>query len=314
MQILLSGSSGLVGRALLAQLPRSRHGVTRLLRFGPASGTEVPAEAGQRSAAWDPQAGLLDRGVLSEHEVVICLNGTNITGKRWDRAFKKELLDSRVQPTRLLAETMAALPPGQRPRLFISCSAIGYYGTRPLTPVQDESAPSGGGYLAEICRQWEAAAAPAEQAGIRVVRMRLGIVLASDGGPLSAMVEAFNKGLGAVIGSGRQMMSWVCIHDIAPAVAHVIATPGLSGAVNFVARHPVSNAEMTRAVAAVMGKHVGPPLPGFAARLILGEMADELLLGSQNVVPKKLSESGFQFQHTELLPTLRLLLQGESSA
>ncbi|MCC7479279.1 TIGR01777 family oxidoreductase [bacterium] len=308
MELLISGSSGLVGQALCAQLPRLRHSVTRLLRFGPASGTESQAEGAV--AAWDPDAGLLDPGILQRAEAVVCLNGASIAARRWDRQLKQELIDSRVKPAALLATTLARLPAEQRPRVFVCCSAVGYYGTRPRSAQQDESAPSGDGFLAEICRAWEGACQPAVEAGIRVVNMRLGIVLASDGGPLAQMVDVIRRGIGGVVGSGRQEMSWICIHDIAPALSHVLEHPELSGPVNFAAPAPVSNAEMTRAVAETIGRRVGPPLPAFAARLVLGEMADELLLASQHVVPRKLLESGYVFQYSKLEPTLSSLLRG----
>ncbi len=309
MQLLISGSSGLVGKALCAQLPRLRHSVTRLLRFGPASGTETQPESADNVAAWDPEAGLLDRGLLRGIDAVVCLNGTSIAARRWDRALKQELIDSRVKPTRLLAETIAALPARERPSTFVGCSAIGYYGTHPESAQQDESSPSGKGFLAEICRAWEAACQPAVEAGVRVVNMRLGIVLASEGGPLAQLVDVINRGIGGVVGNGKQEMSWVCIHDIAPALSHVLSHSALSGPVNFVAPAPVTNAEMTRTVAEVIGKRMGPPLPAFAARLVLGEMADELLLSTQHVIARKLIDSGFRFQHTQLEATLRSLLQ-----
>jgi uncharacterized protein (TIGR01777 family) len=309
VEVVISGSSGLVGKALCAQLPRFKHGVTRLLRFGPENSSDTPPDEG-RLAAWDPEAGLLDPTVLAGQDAIINLNGSNIAGQRWTAAYKQELMDSRVKPTRLLADTLAALPASERPRLFVSCSAIGYYGTHPATATQAEDAPSGQGFLAEICRNWEAAAEPAARAGMRVVLLRLGIVLAADGGPLAQIVGAFNRGLAGVIGNGRQMMSWVSIQDLPAALNHIMLLEQTEGPVNVVAPHPVSNAEMTRAVAEVIGKRVGPSVPPFAARLLMGEMADELLLAGQHVVPRKLLDSGFSFQHSELLPTLRALLRG----
>jgi len=297
MRFVISGASGLVGAALAGGLESRGHTVLRLVRRQPAT---------EHERQWDPQRGSLDPQLLAGADAVINLNGESLTAQRWTAEFKHILLDSRVAPTRTLANALAELQSGQPeqcPRLFVSGSAVGFYGYASGNTELTEEAPSGQGFLAEVCRHWEAAAAPAEEAGLRTVRLRLGVVLASDGGALAKMIEQTKKGLGGRLGSGRQMLSWIAKAEILPLVEHLLAHPELSGAVNAVSPNAVSNAEFTEALCRQLGKHAFLPVPPFALRTLLGEMADELLLGGQHAVPQKLIASGYRFMWPDL-PTL----------
>jgi uncharacterized protein len=291
-KILVSGSSGLIGSVLLPVLQSSGHDVACLVR-GAASGKE--------HVGWDPARPHAPEAV-SGFDAVIHLAGESIVG-RWTEAKKHRILESRVQGTRNLAEALAAAP--QRPRLLISASAIGYYGDRGEETLREDSS-SGDGFLPEVCREWEGAAEPAAKAGIRTVQMRFGLVLSRSGGALQKMLLPFRMGVGGNMGNGRQWWSWVDIADLVGAVQHVIKTDGLQGPVNVVAPNPARNAEFTKALASVLSRPAIFPMPAFAARLVFGQMGDELLLASQRVEPAKLLLSGYVFQK----PDLRKALEG----
>ena len=294
-RIVLSGASGMLGKALRHRLLVAGHNVVQLVRR-PASG---PGEI-----EWNPEqapAGGL-ASVLEGAAAVIHLSGANIAAARWTEARRRELLESRVQSTRVLAETLARLK--QPPHTLLLASAIGFYGDRGET-LLDETAPAGLGFLPDLCRQWEAAACPAAAAGVRVLPLRTGIVLASEDGALARMLPLFRLGLGGRLGSGRQWMSWIALFDLVEAVLFLLETPSVAGPVNLTAPNPVTNAQFTRALARQLHRPAFLPVPAFALRLATGKMADELLLSSARVYPARLSGAGFHFAY----PTLPMALQ-----
>lgn len=295
--IMITGSSGLIGSALVSFLTAGGHRVTRLVRSKPRTADE---------AQWNPDAGTIEASRLEGLDAVVHLAGENIGAERWTDERKARIRDSRLKGTRLLSDTLAKLP--QPPRVLVSASAIGYYGDRGDQRLHEES-PPGSGFLADLSRQWEAATKPAAQRGIRVVTLRTGIVLSPKGGALARMLTPFRMGIGGIIGSGKQYMSWIAIDDLIGAIVHAITTHLLHGPVNAVSPHPVTNSEFTKTLGRVLGRPTLLPLPGFAARLALGEMADELLLFSARVEPAKLLASGYRFQYPELEPALRHLLR-----
>ncbi|HEX6510840.1 MAG TPA: TIGR01777 family oxidoreductase [Chloroflexota bacterium] len=294
MRVLISGGHGLIGSALTAKLQSAGHEAIALTR-SPRTG----------EVGWDPRDGQLDRSQLQSFDAVVHLAGESIASGRWTAAKKSEILRSRVQGTSLLADALASVEP--RPRMLVVASAIGYYGHRPGEAL-DESSPSGDGFLAEVCRQWEAAAGPARDAGMRVVHTRFGIVLSPKGGALKPLIGVTEAGLGGPVGSGRQMWSWIALEDVAGALAHALATDSLSGPINVVCPNPLQQRDFATVLGRVLGRPAFMPLPAAAARLILGEMASELLLPDQHVRPIKLLDSGYQFAFTELETALRAML------
>jgi uncharacterized protein (TIGR01777 family) len=296
MNILVTGASGLIGTALGPSLTSRGHEVTRLVRG------QSPSEG--KSARWDPMAGSIDASALAGVDAVVHLAGENIA-ERWTAAKKARIRDSRVKGTQLLCETLTRLP--SPPKVLVSASAIGYYGDRGEETLTDDS-PPGRGFLPEVCRAWEAAAEPARQQGIRVVHLRLGVVLSAAGGALAKMLPPFRLGLGGVLGSGRQYMSWIALDDVVGAIQHAIVTDALQGPTNAVAPNAVTNQEFTKTLGKVLGRPTAIPLPAFGARLMFGEMADELLLASARVQPTKLLASGYQFRYPELEDALRHVL------
>lgn len=296
MRVLISGSSGLVGLALATRLRRRGDDVVRLVRS-----TDTPDDA----VAWDPAHGRLDPRQLESFDTVVHLAGENIAGGRWTTARMQRIRDSRVVGTRLLAERL--LETGHRPGVFVQASAIGYYGDRGDEKL-DESSAAGSGFLADVCREWEDASRPLASAGVRVVLLRIGVVLSSDGGALPKMALPFRLGLGGVIGSGAQFTSWITLDDLCAVIEFAIARGDLAGPVHAVAPEPVTNREFTAALGKVLRRPTLVPLPAFAARLLLGRMADELLLASARVVPAKLSAAGFTWRHANLEAALRAQL------
>jgi uncharacterized protein len=292
---LISGSSGLIGAALCASLTASRYEVTRLVR-GRSSGN------GQVS--WDPDKPLAPDSV-SGFDVVVHLAGESIVG-RWTEAKKAAIRDSRVQRTNVLAKALTEAP--RRPRVFVSASATGFYGDRGEEILHEESS-SGAGFLSEVCREWEAASKPAADAGIRTAHPRFGVVLSTAGGALAKMLLPFRLGLGGNIGNGRQWWSWIALQDAVGAIRHILETEAMQGAVNLVSPNPVTNAQLTKTLAAVLTRPAIFPMPAFVARLVLGEMADELLLSSQRVEPAKLVACGFTFRQPNLRNALEALLR-----
>jgi uncharacterized protein (TIGR01777 family) len=302
MHVLVSGTSGLVGRALLTALRKNSHSATALLR----PGTRIAEDFKFGRVAWDPDAGYIDAESLHRLDAVVHLGGENISGGRWTNARKAAIRRSRVDSTRLLAETIAKRSP--RPAVFVCASAVGYYGDRGTDIMTEESAP-GSGFLADVCKDWEAATAPATEQGIRTVHLRIGIVLSARGGALAKMLTPFRLGVGGRIGTGSQFMSWIALDDLVRAIVFALETESLNGAVNAVAPRPVTNAEFTRTLGGVLGRPTVFPMPAFAARAAFGEMADALLLASTRVRPARLEEAGFTFQYPELEGALRAVLK-----
>ena len=294
MRIGVTGATGLVGSALLPALEGAGHEAVGLRR-GAGDGAAPPS--------WDPATGSVAAG--GPLDAVVHLAGENIAGGRWNAARKARIRDSRVEGTGALCRGLAALDP--RPATLVAASAVGFYGDRGDERL-DESSPAGTGFLADVCQEWEAAAAPAREAGIRVVHLRIGIVLTPAGGALGQMLLPFKMGGGGVIGSGRQFMSWIALDDLVAAVLHAAVTDGLEGPVNAVAPNPASNAEFTKTLGRVLGRPTILPMPAFGARLAFGEMADHLLLGGARVEPSRLLETEFQFGYPDLGGALRHLL------
>ena len=281
-----------MGSALVSSLQSAGHEVVRL----------------KRPEQWDPDSGTIDSSVLSGSDAVVHLAGENIASGKWTAARKQRIHDSRVNGTKLIAETISRIDPP--PRVLVSASATGYYGNRGSEVLREES-PSGRGFLSEVCRQWEAATVAATRKGVRVVHLRTGLVLSTHGGALGKMLLPFKFGLGGKIGSGSQYWSWISLDDVCGVIVHCIQAAGLHGPVNTVSPSPVTNLEFTKTVGRVLGRPTIFPLPAFAARLAFGEMADALLLSSARVEPTKLIASRFVFKHKELEPTLRYLLDNE---
>ncbi len=299
MHVAVTGSSGLVGSALLALLSKERHAITRLVRSDPRPG----------EVRWDPVSSTFDAEELQEVDAVVHLAGENISGRRWSSAFKEKIRSSRVKGTDLLSRGLANSQ--SPPKVLVCASAIGFYGNRG-DEVMDEAAGQGSGYLADVVGQWEAATRPASDAGIRVVHLRIGVVLSRDGGALQKMLTPFKLGLGGRIGSGAQYVSWISIDDVARAVVHALKTDSISGPVNATSPQPVTNSEFTRALGRVLHRPTFFPVPAIAARLAFGQMADDLLLSSTKVTSERLLASGFEFQHPSLEDCLNCLLDRNS--
>lgn len=296
MKILVSGASGLVGTELCAFLSTGGHEVARLVRSKPQ----------QHDVSWSPDAGTIAADALEGLDGVVHLAGENIGVGRWSERKKRAIVDSRVQGTRLLAEALAART--VKPGVFVGASAIGYYGDRGDTSV-DESAPRGEGFLADVCARWEAATEPLREAGVRVVNLRFGVILSPAGGALGTMLLPFRLGAGGKIGDGRQFMSWITLEDVVRVVSTALTEKSLVGPVNAVAPNPVTNAEFTKTLGRVLSRPTILPLPAFGARLAFGgEKADEMLLASTRVQPKALIDAGFAFRHPDLETGLRDVL------
>ena len=298
MNVLITGSTGLVGSALVRELSDRGHDVTRLVRPSTEGG-------GTGEARWDPESGIVSLGKGRRMDAVVHLAGENITGLAWTPERKATIRESRIKGTRLLCEALLRLerPPGT----LVCASAAGYYGDRGDEVLREES-PPGKGFLAGVCREWEEATGEAARRGIRVVNLRIGMVLSVEGGALAKMMPAFRAGAGGRIGSGKQYMSWIALSDLVGVILYALATDTLSGPVNAVAPGPVTNREFTKALGRVLGRPTVAFLPAFAARLLFGEMADELLLASARVVPAKLVASGYRFRFPELEGALRHVL------
>lgn len=286
MKILISGSSGMVGSALVPHLAKRRHEVWRLVR--PESGQQD-----SRCIVWDPKAGALEAQKLEGFDAVIHLGGLNLASRRWNEEFKKQLVSSRVESTGLLAGALAGLK--SRPAAFLCASAVGIYGDRGEDAL-DESAPVGTDFLADLCRQWEAACEPARAAGIRVVNARFGVILSGTGGVLKKMLLPFKLGLGGPVGSGKQVISWIALPDLLLAITHLLERQESQGAYNLTSPNPVSNRNFTRALGRALGRPAFIPLPAVLAKLVLGEMAQALLLASQKAMPKRLKSEGFKYE------------------
>lgn len=294
-RIIIAGASGLLGRQLVAYLQGAGHEVVRLVRREPG---------GDEEARWDPTSGELDPAVLADADTVIHLGGAGIGDKRWSAKRRALIRSSRLETTGLLARTLAGMTDEARPRSFIVASAIGVYGERGDERL-DESSAAGEGYLSEVAREWEAAADPARDAGVRVVHLRTGIVLSPRGGALGRMLLPFKLGAGGPIGNGRQWMSWIALEDWIGAVEFLVQREDLDGPVNLTAPEPVRQKQFARTLGRVLRRPTIIPLPGFAVRLLFGAMGQGLLLDGQQVHPDRLVAAGFEFIQPELETCLR---------
>jgi len=297
MKVLVTGSTGLVGKALVTALAKEGHSVCRLVR----PETNANDDAGGFNVAWNPATGELG-GAAVGADAVVNLAGASIARGRWTKKRKEELRTSRVDGTRALIGAIEGM--NAKPAVFISASAIGYYGNRGDELLSEESA-TGEGFLAEIAKEWEAEALRAEKWRTRVVLARFGIILANHGGALPKMAAPFRFGLGGRLGNGKQWMSWIALEDVIGILKRAISDAAMLGAINAVAPEPVTNAEFTKELARALHRPAIFPVPPFALRLALGsEMADALLTGSQRVSPKKLLALNYRFQFPELAPML----------
>ena len=301
MRVIVTGSTGLVGRALVRSLLADGHEVTRLVRGGSQS-FRAPGTA---AVHWDPERGEIDAGELEGHDAAVHLAGENVGEGRWDEEKKRRIIESRVKGTTLLAGALAAL--SAKPRVLVSASATGFYGDRGAEVLSEESA-SGDDFLSEVCREWEKGTLAASRAGIRVVHLRIGVVLSGEGGALQKMLTPFKLGLGGKIGSGSQYMNWITLEDLVGVIRRALEDESLRGPVNAVAPQQVTNEEFTKAIGRALGRPTFFAMPAFAARLAFGETADALLLASTRVEPARLKEAGFEFRHPELEGALRSVL------
>lgn len=292
MKIAITGASGLVGSALTPPLEDEGVEVTRLVRDSPKVG----------EIEWHPNQDDISPAKLDGFDAIINLAGENIAEGRWTDEKKRKIHDSRVHGTHLLSEAMARL--AQKPRVFLCASATGIYGDRG-DEILNEQSESGGGFLAGVCREWEKACEPAAKAGVRVVNLRFGPIIAGKGGMLEKMLTPFKMGLGGKVGSGKQYISWVAIADVVAAIKLALKDDSIRGPLNVVSPNPVTNEQFTKTLGEVLSRPTLMAMPAFAARLAFGEMADEMLLVSQRVVPKKLRDLGFEFQFPNLDGVLR---------
>jgi len=295
MKVAITGASGLVGTALTESFKADGITVAPVSRRPPKEGV----------ISWSPSDGKIHADDFEGLDAVVHLAGENIAG-RWNPALKQRIRESRVKGTDLLCRTLASLQ--NKPKVLVSASAIGFYGDQRPEPV-DETAGIGEGFLAEVCNAWEKASKPAHAAGIRTANVRIGVVLSKNGGALKKMLTPFKLGGGGIVGSGKQVWSWVSINDVVGGIRHVIDNETISGPINLTAPNASTNYEFTKALGHVLGRPTIIPAPAFALRLAFGEMADALLLSSSRVLPKKLQETGYQFTHETLEPALRELLK-----
>lgn len=289
MNILISGAGGMIGGALRTALIKRGDRTLCLVRDR--------ARTGGDAVFWNPESGEIDVERLADVEAVIHLAGENIAAGRWTSARKTRIMESRRRGTRLLAETVAGMP--RKPGVFISASAVGRYGDRG-DEILTEGSAAGSGFLAEVCQEWEQATQPAEAAGIRVARLRFGVVLGSQGGALKKMLPPFRMGLGGPIAGGRQWMSWIALEDAVAAIVHAMEGLELSGALNVVSPNPATNAEFTRTLAQTLRRPAIWPVPGFAVKALCGEMGEATVLASCRAEPRRLVESGFHFRYPDL--------------
>lgn len=296
MEIVLAGASGLIGTRLRTSLESAGHTVTRLVRRRPAAEGQLE---------WHPERGELDPDALRRADVVVGLSGAGVGDKRWTDAYKRTLTDSRVEPTTLLARTIAGLhAEGEGPKAFVSASAVGFYGDTGdrITP---DDGPQGRGFLADLVQRWEAATRPAADAGVRVALLRTGLVLAPDGGLMGRIGPLAKVGLAGPLGSGRQYWPWITLVDEVDAIRFVIEHDELDGPVNLTGPRPVTNKEFAAVTGRVLRRPQPLPVPGFALKLVLGEFAEEGVLVGQRAVPEKLAAAGFVFTHTDVESALR---------
>jgi uncharacterized protein len=302
MKVIISGATGLVGRALVRSLLADGHEVTKLVRGG-AQEFRAP---GTSAVSWDPARGEIDAAALEGHDAAVHLAGEPVAEGRWTEEKKRRIRDSRVLGTNLLAGALARL--AAKPRVLVAASATGFYGDRGAEMLDEESAP-GPDFLSRVCQEWEEAARPATAAGIRLVHLRIGVVLSGEGGALPKMLTPFRLGLGGRVGGGGQYMSWIALEDVISIIRRAAADETISGPYNVVAPKPVTNEEFTRTLGRVLNRPTIFAAPAFALRLVFGEMADALLLSGARVYPKRLIEAGYEFAYPELEGALRQALK-----
>ena len=300
LKIAISGSTGMIGTALVDFLKSQGHGITRIVRQYP------PGHSQDSLIAWDTGKRKIDSSGLEGHDVVIHLAGVSIAGRRWTKFYKEAIYSSRIEGTQLLCEALTRLK--QPPRLLLCASAIGYYGNHEPEVVVDESAEAGRDFLAKVCEDWEKATVSASSRNMRVACLRMGPVLSLKGGVLARMLPIFKLGLGGILGTGRQMFSWIALDEIPYIISHLISSAKISGSVNCVSPNPVSNSEFTKTLGEVIRRPTFFPLPGVIVKIMFGEMGDSLLLGGARVVPKRLLESGYQFRYFNLEAILKHLI------
>lgn len=297
VRIAITGSGGLIGRALASGLEADGHTVVRLVRAG---------HAGAGGVIWDPATGEVEGDALAHCDALVHLAGENIAGGRWNAAVKRALVDSRLGPTRALAQRLSR----GGAKILLTASAVGYYGNCP-DGERDEDGPCGDDFLAHLCRDWEAATRPASEWGVRVAHLRFGMVLSGQGGALGRMLPIFRAGAGGPVGSGRQWVSWITLQDALAAIRHSLGNAELSGPVNLVAPGTVRQAEFARALGAALGRPAVVPAPAFALRLAFGELADAVLLAGVNARPRVLSDSGFRWTCPDLESALKQVLEAD---
>lgn len=297
MRIAITGSTGLVGAALVEALKANGHAVSRILREQRALGPD--------DVFWNPDTAYVDTVKLDGAEAIVHLAGESISTP-WSPEQKKHIHFSRLRGTQLISEAARTL--AHPPQVLVSASAIGWYGDRGDELLREDSKP-GTGFLADVCRDWEAATEVASRAGIRVVHARLGIVLSRKGGALKKMLLPFQMGAGGKVGSGRQYMSWIALEDVVGGILYAINTPSINGPMNLVAPAAATNTEFTRALGRALSRPTIAPLPALVVKLVFGEMGEALLLASQRVEPARLLAAGYQFQYPQLGPALRRALQ-----
>ncbi len=294
MQIVIAGASGFIGKALKEFLETEGHQVNTLKHGGEGIGR------------WDPAKGLINLADLEGSDAIINLAGENIADGRWNEDKKRNIFQSRVQSTSLLADSIPKLQ--NPPSVFINASAIGYYGNDVEDPPATEESPPGPGFLGDVCRAWEAAAESISKTNTRLVIVRIGVVLSSKGGALEQMLPPFKMGLAGKLGTGQQVMSWIALEDLVRVFEFCLTNNTIRGPVNAVSPDPVTNLQFTKALGKVLRRPTWIPAPAFLLRLVMGEMADEMILSSTRVMPQKLLNAGFSFRLPELEPALRKII------
>ena len=300
MRIAITGSSGLLGTALVVRLRQDGDNIIRIVRSGEEQDWDSPV------IMWNIENKQIEKERLEGLDAIIHLAGANIAAQRWTRKYKKIMWDSRVQSAALLTETIQKLR--YPPKAFVSASAVGYYGNHSAGISVNESTPASDDFLASLCQAWEAASNPLSTAGMRVVRLRMGMVLSVKGGGLAKMLPIFKMGLGGKLGSGKQIMSWVALDELCEAIVFVLKQTNMAGAVNMVSPHAVSNAEFTKILGQVLNRPAVVPAPSIALRIFLGQMANPLLLEGARVAPRRLQEAGFAFKYAGLKPALENII------
>jgi uncharacterized protein len=296
LKVAVTGASGLIGSALVRALRADGHDVRRLVRRAPRAADE---------SRWDPSRHDIDGAALDGVDAVVHLAGVGVGDKRWSEAHKRAVLESRVDGTTTISRAVAEHR--NHVKVLVSASAVGWYGDRG-DDVLEETEPSGDGFLAEVVRQWEASTKPAADAGVRVVKLRSGIVLSADGGALGRVLPLFRLGVGGKLGSGRQWVPWIALSDEINAIRFLLSNDGISGPVNLAAPNPVRNGEYTAAIGRAVHRPTVAPVPGFALRVALGGFADEGVLVSQRAVPRVLTDAGFEFSYVDIDAALRAIV------